>query len=104
MLLIEGDTGKSIIIELIHKNTNALTFVYYNQPVVDGGLWINSDTMEFGEFVIEVDRYIEPMRSHEGCNYLIIYTNKSRKTVRNKKILFKEWEEKYGFNVIIGCR
>lgn len=106
MLLVKGKVGKSVILELIHKNTKSLTFIYYSQPVIDGGLWVNSDTMTFTDFVGDVSNYMETYRDEiDGqYEYLIIYSNQGEKPMKYRKDMFEKWEKEYGFSVIVGCK
>lgn len=103
MLLLKGKAGKSIILEVVHKNTYALTYVYYNQPVIEDCVWVNSDSMEFGEFLTELDNQLKTYNCMH-YDYLIIYTNKGETSIKNKKELIESWEKDYGFTVIIGCK
>ncbi len=104
MLLLKGKNYKSVILDIISKNTNNLTIVYYNQPVLSG-LYINSDTMNFQEFMFELRQYIDKLSKDEKqFDYLIIYTNKGEPTIKHQKELFQKWENTYGFQVIVGCQ
>lgn len=103
MLLLKGKVGKSVILEIIHKNTYALTYVYYNQPVIEDCIWVNSDSMEFGEFLNELDNQLK-IYDCMHYDYLIIYTNKGEIPIKNKKELIESWEKAYGVTVIVGCK
>ena len=104
MLLLKGKAGKSIILEVVHKNTHALTYVYYNQPVIEDSIWVNSDSVEFDEFLTELDNQLKLYGNSMYYDYLIIYTNKGETPIKNKKELIESWEKDYGFTVIIGCK
>ena len=106
MLLLKGKAGKSVILELIHKdeNTKSLTFIYYNQPIIDGGMWVNSDAMEFNDFMTELSNHLNSIGCDVNYDYLIIYTNKGETTIRNKKDLIEKWEKDYGVTTIVGCK
>ena len=104
MLLVKGKAGKSFVLEQIHNNTNSLAFIYYNQPVIDGGIWINSDTVDFNGFMANVSKYLDKIEHDIWYDYLIIYTNKGEIPIRNKRDLIEEWEKDYGVTVVIGCK
>ena len=104
MLLVKGKAGKSVVLEQIHNNTNSLAFIYYNQPVIDGGIWINSDTVDFNGFMANVSKYLDKIEHDIWYDYLIIYTNKGEIPIRNKRDLIEEWEKDYGVTVVIGCK
>ena len=104
MLLVKGKNGKSVILELIDKNTQSLTFVYYNQALIEDSLWINSDTMKFQDFMFELSQYIKSLDNNTCYEYLIIYTNMGEPTIKNQKELLQKLENTYGFQVIVGCQ
>lgn len=104
MLLVKGKNGKSVILDIINKNTKSISIVYYNQPVLDG-LFINSDTMSFQDFMLKLRQYVDKINIHDKVfDYLIIYTNQGEPTIKRHKELFQRWENAYGFQVIVGCQ
>ena len=103
MLLLKGKQGKSIILDIIVKNTKSISVIYYNQPVISG-LHINSDTMKFKDFMFELQKYIKQIDNTSHFDYLIIYTNQGEPTIEHQKELFQKWENLYGFQVIVGCK
>lgn len=106
MLLLKGKAGKSVILEIIHKdkNSKSLTFIYYDQPVIDGGIWVNSDAMDFNDFMAELSNHLSLIGYDINYDYLIIYTNKGETTIRNKKDLIEKWERDFGVTAIVGCK
>ena len=104
MLLLKGKSGKSVILEQIYKNTNSLAFVYYEQPVIDGALWVGMKSVQFGDFMRKIPEYLDKNEKNSRYDYLIIYTNESDVDVWSEKRLIEEWEKNYGFTVIIGCK
>ena len=104
MLLLKGKVAKSVILEQLFHSTNSLAAIYYNQPVIDGGLWVNSDTMEFKDFITELSKYLYSIEPNTRYEYLIIYTNKGETPIKNKKEIIEKWEDDFGFTVVIGCK
>ncbi len=104
MLLLKGKAGKSNILEQIYKNTNSIAFVFYEQPVIDGALWIGMRSVQFDDFVKQIPKYLKKYKSNSRYDYLIIYTNEDENIIRDKQRLIEEWEKSFGFTVIIGCR
>lgn len=104
MLLLKGKVEKSVILEQLFHNTNSLAVIYYNQPVIDGGLWVNSDTTRFDDFITELSKYLNSIELNIRYDYLIIYTNKGEIPIKNKKDIIKKWEDDFGFTVIVGCK
>lgn len=104
MLLLKGKTGKSIILDIISKNTNNITIIYYDKPVISG-LFMDSSTMSFKNFMFELQQYMNKIIDEsEQIDYLIIYTNQGEPTIKNQKELFQKWENVYGIQIIVGCR
>lgn len=105
LLLLKGKVGKSVVLDMLSKSTKSISAVYYNQPVLMDALFVNSDVMDFPTFITELNRYLDKLSTTEQhYEYLIIYTNKTQITVDRKRKLYEEWENKYGFQVIIGCK
>ena len=103
MLLLKGKQGKSVVLDILSKNTNSVSIIYYNQPVISG-LYINSDTMTFQKFMSDLQKYVETISKKSRYEYLIIYTNQGEPTIKNQKELLQKWENIYGFQVIVGCK
>jgi hypothetical protein len=103
MLLLKGKAGKSEVLDILSKETNSLTVIYYNQPVLSG-LYVNSDTMKFQDFMFELQKYIKPLSNQPKYDYLIVYTNQGEPTIKNQKELFQQWESIYGFKILVGCQ
>ena len=104
MLILKGKAGKSVVLEHIYKNTNSLAFVYYEQPVIDGALWVGMKSVQFDEFIRQIPKYLDKSNSNSRYDYLIIYTNEKEEEIRGKRRLIEEWEKSYEFTVIIGCK
>lgn len=104
MLILKGDVGKSVILEYIYKNTNSLAFVYYEQPVIDGALWVGMKSIQFDDFMRKIPEYLNKNEKDNRYDYLIIYTNENEGSIKGKRRLIEEWEKEYGFTVIVGCK
>jgi len=105
MLLLKGKNGKSIILDIISKNTNSTAIVYYDKPIIEDGLFMNSGTMSFQDFMFELRQYMNNFNKEDKrIDYLIIYTNQGEPTIKHQKELFQKWENVYGILIIIGCK
>lgn len=104
MLILKGDKGKSVILEHIYKNTNSLAFVFYEQSIIDGALWVGMKSIQFDDFMRNIPEYLNKNECDNRYDYLIIYTNEGEEDIKRKRRLIKEWEKDYGFTVIIGCK
>lgn len=105
MLLLKGKNGKSVILEIISENTNNITMVYYDKPVIKDSLFMDSSRISFQDFMFELRQYISNLNKEEKLfDYLIIYTNQGEPTITHQKELFQKWENIYGFQIIVGCK
>jgi hypothetical protein len=103
MLLIKGKSGKSVIMNILSKNTKNITIIYDNCSVFLDGLILNSDNYSFKEFIFELSNYIKGLEENQ-IDYLIIYTNQEEQIIKYQEELFQKWEYIYGFSIIVGCK
>lgn len=104
MLILKGKSGKSVILEHIYKTTNSLAFVCYEQPVIDGALWVGMKSVQFDHFIRQIPEYLDKNEKNSRYDYLIIYTNEAEEDIRGERRLLEELERVYGFTVIVGCK
>ena len=90
MLILKGRAGKSVILEHIYKSTNSLAFVYYEQPVIDGALWVGMKSIQFDDFMRQIPKYLDKNERNNRYDYLIIYTNETEEDIKSKRRLIEE--------------
>lgn len=103
MLLLKGKSGKSVILEHLYKTTNSLAFVFYEQPVIDGALWIGMKSVQFDHFIRQIPEYLDKNERGNRYDYLIIYTNESEDSIKGNIRLIESLEREFGFTVIMSC-
>ena len=108
VLILKGDSGKSVIVETLLKNMESYCYVYYNKQLPFDSGYINSDyhsltdVIKYLEEDLEADKENNAYRTYE---YFILYTNNTE----NELVDVIKWLEQNGEqlcikNVIVTCK
>lgn len=78
VLVLKGNSGKSVVTGLIHNNTNNIYIEYYDRSVMFDCWWLDNreysldNLRECIEETLEEERNTNPDKIYD---YLIVYTN-----------------------------
>lgn len=103
MLIVKGDCGKSRVIDILMSKTNSICFVYHDYPLIYNSICLNS--LEYSLEDLKECISDELKASNDlHYNYIIIYTNKKEKDLKD----FIEWLESnpwcsFAGNIIVTC-
>lgn len=83
MLIVKGETQKSVLANILLKETNSICFQYYNTPVIFNSICLDSTEYsleDFIECIAEESKRVNADRTH--YDYLIVYTNEKEEDLK----------------------
>ena len=99
MLIIKGESRKSVLANILMDKTNSICFQYYDYPVIFDSICVDSTEYSLENFFEcikeEFDGYSEYDLDTKHYTYLIIYTNEKEEDLKD----IIEWINGYRWRI-----
>lgn len=99
MLIVKGNSGKSVLADILMDKTKSICFTYYDLPIIFNSICVDSREYSLENFFEcireEFDGYSEYDLDTKHYNYLIIYTNEKEEDLRD----IIEWMNEYRWKI-----
>lgn len=106
MLILNGNCGKSRVIDIIMDKTNSICFVYNDQPLIFNAICVDSREYFISDFLECISETLkESVINDEHYDYLLVYTNQEEEYLQD--IVY--WLNKYQTripcrDIILACK
>ena len=77
MLILEGDSMKSTVVDILNSNSKCICCSYYGAQVVPG-MWVDSDNGDIKDFKALLEDLENEIEDDAMYDFLIVYTNLNR--------------------------
>lgn len=83
MLIVKGESQKSVLANVLMGKTNSICFQYYDIPVIFDSICVDSEEHSMDDFIECIAEEFEKINAHRThYDYLIIYTNEKEENLK----------------------
>ena len=104
MLILKGDCGKSVVIDILMDKTNSICFVYHDYPLIYNSICLSSLEYSLNDLK---ECILDELKASDNLHYdyIIVYTNKKEECLKD----FIEWLGSnswccFAGNIIVTCK
>ena len=96
MLIVKGETQKSILANILMDNTKSICFQYYDMPVIHDSICVDSNEYSLRDFIECIAKELLRINAYKvHYDYLIVYTNEKEENINE----LVEWLNKHRWRV-----
>lgn len=85
MLIVKGESQKSILANILMDKTKSICFQYYDTPVIFNSVCVDSRKRSLNDFIECIAEELKRVNAHTyrtHYDYLIIYTNEKEEDLK----------------------
>lgn len=106
MLIVKGETQKSVLVNILMEETDSICLDYNNRPVIYNSISCNKAIYSLGDFMQCIAEECQRLNAYGvHCDYLIIYTNEKEEDLKE----FIDWLDYYRWeipckDILVTCK